>query len=323
MRRYKKTFTLFLLLTMMIPYAKSQELNYSMYHHAPLATNPGIMGTQKEMKVSLNYRNQAVDIGKNFRSSMLSVFSPVGIRRHTMVVAGSFVNDRASDYLVTNGGLVALSYSVSLSPKSELSLGIQFGYFQRKTAGDFVTEEQFVNGVYDPTIPSTDVVLNYRKNYSSLSHGLYWQLRDEREDTKAMFGVSVFNATEPELGFSEHEDRLPLSVKMIAGYTIYSGMKLSVMPTVRWIHQANNNYFNIGSRLSYELTGRDETRQIALGLWYSPSRVGIASLEFSQPYFTLAVSYDFPVSSKMDSPQKSVVELAVLYRIKRKSEHAE
>lgn len=317
MKLYKRSFVLLLSSTMMMLSARGQESNFSMYHYAPLTTNPGIAGTQKEMRVVLNYRNQAVDLGKHFQSSMVSFFSPIDIRQRTLVVAGSFMSDRASDYLSTNGGLVAMSYIVSLSSKSELSLGIQFGYFQRKTDGDFVTEEQFVNGVFDPGILPTDVVLNYQKGYTTLSHGLYWRFHDDRNETKAMLGASVFNATEPEVGFSEQEDRLPLSIKTIASYRVYRGMKLSVSPTMRWIYQAGNNYFNIGSRLNYDLTTGDGTTQIGMGLWYRPTDRGVASLEFSQQHFTIAVSYDFPVSSKMDMPQTSVVEFAVLYRIKK------
>jgi len=319
MTTYNKSLVLLVLLLHMLSPSKGQESNFSMYQYTPFLTNPGMLSIYEDIEVSLNYRNQSVDIGQNLQTSMMSLFYPIDIGRHKFVFAGSFLNDQVSNFLSTNGGLLGVAYSVKLTKQSELSLGIQWGYFQRKTDGNFTTDDQFVNGGFDPNVFSADAGSNLIKGYPALSQGLYWRLLDEQQRTKAFLGVSFFNSTQPNVAFLGEEDKLPSSIKTVAGYKVYQGMKIGVSPTVRWIHEAGKDYFNIGSRLGYEL-GRQEdgTKQIGLGLFYNTNNLGIVSIEYSQPEFVLAVSYDFPLSSTLSSAQNGIVELAAFFRIKKK-----
>lgn len=317
MTTYKRNLVLLVLMMYMLTPSKGQEADFSMYQYTPLLTNPGMLSIYEDMEASINYRNQSVDIGENFQTSMLSLFYPVDIGQHRFVFAGSFLNDQASDFLSTNGGLLGVAYSIKLSRQSELSLGIQWGYFQRKSDGDFTTDEQFVNGGFDPNVFSEDTGSNLKKGYPALSQGLYWRLLDVQQGTRAFLGISLFNSTRPDIAFFEEEDTLPLSVKTVAGYKVYQGMKIAVSPTVRWVHQAGQDYFNIGTRIGYELGEENGKKQIGLGLFYNTNDLGIVSIEFSQPEFTLAASYDFPVSTELNAARNGTAELTASFRMKK------
>ena len=311
---------LFILVSGACHKALAQEPNFSMYHYTPFLTNPGIIGVQEDVRLMLNYRNQSVDVGENFTTSMLSGFYPINVGNHRVVIAGTFLTDKGSEFLRTNGGLAGLSYSVNFAQGMELSLGVQGGFFQRRLDGDFTTDDQFINGGFDPNALSSEVPFNETRSYAILSSGLHWQWKDEQGRLKAFAGGSVFNFTEPDISFIESgDDDLPLSLKGNAGFRVYQGMKFSIMPTARWISQAGNSFVNVGSWFRYDLESTAEgTKQLGLGLWYHSNDAGVVSLEYNQPNFTLAASYDHPVSTEINTAQgRGIFELAIAFRLKK------
>jgi len=299
----------------------AQEPNFSMYHYTPFFTNPGMIGVQEDVRLMLNYRNQAIEAGESFRTSSLSGYYPVYLGNHRLVIAANFLNDQISDFVTTNGGLLGVAYSIRTTSKSELSFGLQSGFFQRKINNDFTTDDQFVNGVFDPTTVSSDAVFNQTKNYPTLSAGLHYKLNDAEGREKAFIGGAIFNAIEPNVSFIDAEDdKLPSSFSATAGYSVYQGLNFSVLPTVRVVNQANNNFLNIGSRFGYELSNSEEgVKKIDLGLWYNTNDLGVFSIAYEQPDFAIGVSYDLPVGVDLSTAQNGIFELAISLRIKKKS----
>ncbi|QSE98792.1 PorP/SprF family type IX secretion system membrane protein [Fulvivirga lutea] len=299
----------------------AQDPNFSMYHYTPLFTNPGSIGLQENVSIMLNYRSQSVEVGENFRASSLSGYYPIKIRNHRLVVAGNFLNDQIADFAQVNGGLLGVAYAIQITPLSELSFGAQSGFYQRRINNNFTTDDQFVDGVFNPNIVSGDAVLGQTVSYPTLSLGIQYQLNDEQGQEKAFVGVALFNATEPNVSLDESgKDKLPSSIRASVGYRIYQGYKFSVMPTARLVRQASNNFLNIGSRFGYELDNSEEgVKKIDLGIWYNTNNLGVFSIAYEQPNLTIGVSYDLPVGADLNTAQNGIFELAVSFRIKKKS----
>ena len=322
---YKKGGLLALLLFMLSCYGLvAQAPNYSMYQYAPMFTNPGQTGMVEDVRLTLNYRNQPIEIDDSFRASSLSGFYPVNVGSHRLVFAGSVLNDRASSFITANGGALGVAYSVRVTRRSELSLGLQGGYFQRKTNDDFITDDQFVNGGFDPSVVSKDALLNQRKSYPVLNGGLYYRLLGLNGQEKAFLGVAAFNANEPDIAFLDvQEDRLPVSFRATAGYQVYEGATFSVMPNMRWATEAGNHFFNLGSWFNYALEGAgNEAKKLALGLWYNTNELGVVSVAYEQPNFTVGTSYDLPIGNELRTAQNGIFELAVSLRLKKKPRRA-
>lgn len=291
-----------------------------MYHYTPFFTNPGQIGTVEDVRLMLNYRNQAIEVGDNFTSSSLSAFYPLNVGNHRLVIAGNFLNDQASDFVTTNGGLLGVAYAIRVSEKSTLSLGLQGGYYRRDTESDFTTDDQFVDGAFDPNAVSSDAALNRNKSYPTLSGGLFYKFFGQNGLEKAFIGASIFNATEPNVSLvDDNDDNLPLSFRATAGYQVYEAMKFSVMPTFRWVNQVGNNFLNLGSRFGYSLGENEEgPKKIELGLWYNTNDLGVFSLAYEQPNIIVAASYDLPVGDELNIGQNGIFELAVSLRLKKK-----
>lgn len=301
--------------------AYGQDIDFSMYHHSPMATNPGMIGMQHSTELLLNYRNQAVDVGENFQSSQFSIFHPFKLAGNRLVVGGSFVNDSPSRLVNTNGGELALAYSVMLTEQNELSLGLQSGFFGRSTGGDFTTNDQYVNGIFNPSIASGDPVLNRSISYMGISSGLFWRLYDERHHPLGFAGLSVFNLNRPDISFTDEAmDRMPMSVKFVGGFTLFESRKTTITPTARWIHQAGQNVLNIGSRMGYTIVDHHHNfKHIGFGLWYNTNQIAVLSAEYSQSGFTLGMSYDLPLSNQLNMGGGTIFELALSYAIPQKS----
>lgn len=300
--------------------ALAQESNFSMYQHTPFLTNPGSIGVIEDVRTTLNYRNQSVSTGVNFQTSMISGFYPVNIGNHRLGIGGTFINDKFSDFMKANGGMLGLAYSIQLFPGSELSLGFQGGYFQRGLNFDFTTDAQFVDGSFNPGSGTGEPLVNSSKGYMTGSTGLYWQLKDKSNRLKGFVGASIFNFNQSNVSFIEDgEDKLPITWKTTAGWRVLQQARFSVMPTLRWVHQTDNNFVNAGSLFKYDMN-RENEQQLGFGLWYNTNKAGVVSLEYSQANLTLAGSYDLPMSSEISTSQKAgIFELALSIRLKKKT----
>lgn len=176
-----------------------------------------------------------------------------------------------------------------------------------------------MNGRFDPDTPSADNLDNQRKGYATLSAGLFYRIEDIMGKEKAFIGVAIFNANRPNISLLDNANaNLPLSTKLTAGYRVYQGQKFSVLPTLRLINQADNNFLNLGSRLDYELVNnREGVKKIELGLWYNTNGLCVFSMAYEQSNLTVGVSYDVPVADKLSTGQNGIFELAVSYKLKK------
>jgi len=303
--------------------AKAQEGNFSMYRYSPFLTNPGQISTTEDVKLMLNYRNQPLDVGENLNSTLVSAYYPVYFNKHKLVIAANIISDQSSNIINTNGGLIGVSYTVPLSEKSDLSLGLQGGFFQRKIGGDFITDGQIEDGSFDPGTSPIDPVLNQQMRYPTVSSGIYYTLKDDMGREKAFIGAALFNMIEPNLSFNDEssEDKLPLSIKTTAGYSVYQNDKISVFPTFRWVNQADNNMIDLGTRLGYNLTGGEEDfKKLILSLWYNSNSIGVMSLAYEQKRIMLGASYDLPLGTGFNMAQNGIFELAVSYKLGKKKQ---
>ncbi|GAB3332653.1 hypothetical protein GCM10027429_12260 [Marivirga atlantica] len=305
----------------------AQEGNFSMYRYTPFYTNPGQISTTHHLNFMLNSRIQPLNTGENLTTTVISGYMPIHFsNQHKLVVGANVSTEQSAGLLNSNGGMLAFSYTVPLNDRSELSLGVQGGLFQNKIGGDFITDGQIEGGVINPGAGQIDPLLNQQHAYPTISSGLYYRLKDANYHDKAFVGVSLFNMTEPNISFVENGDtyKLPMSIKTIAGYKVYDNTTLSVSPTVRWISQAQNNAFDLGTDVGYRLSGdAEDFKKLILSLWYNSNSIGVMSLAYEQKRIAVGVSYDIPVGTGFNLAQNGIFEFAISYKLKNKKQAEE
>ncbi|MDF9797890.1 type IX secretion system PorP/SprF family membrane protein [Catalinimonas alkaloidigena] len=301
--------------------AWAQEPNMSQYTHTPFLTNPGMIGVMDQASIIANHRNQSVDAGQTYATSTISAYYPISIGNHRLGLGASFLSDRVADFMGTNGGMLGTAYSVQLSRKHELSLGAQAGFFNRKlnAAFSFTTDSQFQNGGFNADAPTGEIFVEQSRNFTTLTTGLFWQMKDEQGRQLAFAGGSIFNFNQPNVGFDE-ESKLPVSMKATAGLRVFQGDRLSVVPNVRWLSTADAQMINTGSWFRYDLSQSIEyPQQLSLGAWYNSNKAGVFALEYEKSSYLIGISYDIPMLSDLSTMQQGgIFEVALSLKIGNK-----
>ncbi|GAA5040658.1 hypothetical protein GCM10011506_41450 [Marivirga lumbricoides] len=325
----KYTIVLIAFIICQLPAAEAQTGNFSLYDYTPFLTNPGMIGRTEQTHFTLNTRIQPLNVGENLTSTLISGYFPIRFEnQHKLVIAASFKTEQAASLFDINGGLIGLSYAVALSQRSELSFGAQGGYFLREIGGSFVTDNQITGGIMDPAAAPFDPVLGQQTTYPTISSGIFYRLKDGYgKADKAFVGVSFFNMMEPNRSFveGEAEDNLPISIKAIAGYKVYSNASIAVSPIVRWINQADINAFDYGANIDYTISQRQNSfKKMILGLRYNSNSVGILTLAYEQERVIVGAGYDLPMADTgFNEAQNGIFELAVTFKLKRKNNEEE
>ncbi|NJL11844.1 MAG: OmpA family protein [Microscillaceae bacterium] len=98
--------------------------------------------------------------------------------------------------------------------------------------------------------------------------------------------------------------------------------RFSILPSARFLNFAGNNQLNLGSWFRYHFIGASEgfvrEGSLGLGTWYDTNDALVLLLEFNQPNYMLAVSYDVPTSNDISSIQQNgVFELTAALKLRK------
>jgi type IX secretion system PorP/SprF family membrane protein len=303
------TFILFASCLLASPALWAQDLGFSQYYYTPFLTNPAMLGSDNYMHLRLNYRHQPLPNGENMQTPMFSASYPL-LKRTGERWGGagiSLVNDRATQFMSTTGGIGAFAYNFKVG-KSNLAFGTSLAYFQRKIdASGAATIEQYINGNYNPTASNGESINSDRVGYFNIGLGAYWYMTDSKGEQKAYFGLTGANLNSPQiqLDFSSKDARVPLQLTAIAGYSILpETSRWVVMPNVRFMNFAKNSFANIGSWFRYKIN-TEKLTTIGTGVWYNTNQALVASVEWQHPRYIFALSYDFSASQNAQVWQRT------------------
>ncbi len=320
----------------LLPSVQGQDLSnptFSQFHYTPFLTNPGMIASSSDVQLMFNYRRKQVEAGQSFDTPMASFLYPLTSKntgKHWGGVGLSVISDNAAGFLKTNGVLAGYAQRFSLgNGSSYLNLGLQAGFFQKTVdLGGQTTTTQFNGFGFDPTSGSGEVIDGANKSYATFGGGAFWGMNDEMGRQKAFLGISYLNFTEPDIAFVDGMGaNLPASFIATGGVKILQTDRFSVMPSARFINTAGNSQVNAGSWFNYHFLGADEgfmrEGTLGLGAWYNTTSALIMSLEFNQPNYLIAASYDIPTSSDVSNIQRNgVFELTVALKLKKGKEKA-
>lgn len=323
-----KTITLLsLLLIIEISWAQD-DFNLAQYQNTPLLTNPANVGRINTINVFLNYRNQPNAGRENFQTVMLNAIYPL-VNRYTARRYGGIglgvVHDRPGSFLRNNGVVLAYAYNIPINHKPGnahrhyVSLGAQAGYFLRSRDFEGLnTEQQFVNGVLDPTLPSGEEMADNTNSYFTATSGVMWHMEDTLGKSIAHFGVSMFNMNQPDNSFfNESTSRLPSYFVSTGGVRVFHNRVLSITPTFRWVNRSGNNQINMGAIGKYRLfknieDGYFKEATASLGVWYNLNQAFVATAQLDMPKYMVAFNFDLPTTQDSRNWQgNSVFEITV------------
>lgn len=307
--------------------SKAQDLTFSQYHYTPFLTNPGMLGTNQDMQLMFNYRRQQLEAGESFNSPMLSFLYPLTSKstgRHWGGVGVSVISDNAAGFLKTNGAVLGFAYNFDVGGNSKISLGGQGGYFQKRVdLSNQTTANQYSNLTgFNANLGTGEMMDGETTTYATFSAGAMWSMLDEAGREKAFLGGSFFNINQPDIAFVEGaEANMPTALTFTGGYRIVQTDRFSVMPSARFISRSNNtDELNIGSWFRYHVgqAGVLQEGAFGVGLWYNTEDAIVASAEFDQPGYLVALSYDFGISDDINNLRSGgIFEVTAALKLKK------
>ncbi len=305
--------------------ANNPFTTFSQYHYTPFVTNPAMVGAGNDLKMSLNYRVQQVGAGQTFSTPMGSVIYPFFTKDREKRLGGvgvSFISDNAANFVKTTGGMAAGAYNLHIG-KNSIAFGLQGGYFQtRLDAKGISTNEQYSGGTVNPDSPTGEDMETMSKGYMSVGAGVYWNQEDEKDREKVFFGLSYMNANQPNVDFFNKKSKIPASIQATGGIRVLHTDRFAIIPSARAIFAAGNHQLNLGSwfryHLSESMTGLLRDGEFGLGVWYNNNNFVVASLEFNQPHYLIAISYD--IASRKDIAvinSNGIFEVTAAFKLNR------
>lgn len=307
----------------------SQDLHFSQYNENPSLINPALTGASSVFRASAVYKDQwrsatmpfktfGVSVESKFRPSNWSKVEGQSMRftknSFSRMAGGlSCYNDKAGDGNMTSTRLnLSLSTFVKVSKYSNLSLGLQGGFVQRRI--DFsklVFSNQYTGSGYDASLMSGENTASQSFNYFTFSAGVNWSYNAKEnilvanEQTKANLGLAIYNINQPKQFYLQDRNS-KLAVKAVFhGDLLYTfrGTNIGVAPSYVLQFQGKNSELIAGTFLKYYIkedskyTGIILRSSINFGAFYRYGDAVILCVNFDKRQkYSIGFSYDINLS---------------------------
>jgi type IX secretion system PorP/SprF family membrane protein len=300
-----------------------------------MTLNPALTGKfDGVFRVAGNYRNQWPTINNAYDTKTASV--DFGVMRNRipetdqMGVGVLGFTDRAGDgVLVTNTGMVSLSYHKGLDENGyhTIGAGFQVGYTNKRLDvtkvyfEDELTPFGFVPGTTGEVFTNKQINVSYIDvNAGILYNG------STNGYNNFYLGASMYHINRPKEQFQGGEFLLPARVTLQAGWKLPVGSYHSLHFAAIHSMQAKAESTVFGAAFCYNVNNTDEVpTNVYLGTWArmgtnSDAIIPYISLEFKS--LQIGYSYDVTISSLRNNPAAGNVggnEISLIY-IKKPSD---
>jgi type IX secretion system PorP/SprF family membrane protein len=294
----------------------AQDIHFSQFYNSPLTLNPALTGKiNGKYRIGAIYRNQwfgPVNGKTAFSTPSVSFDMPIRFKKDVLGVGAYFVGDRSSEGKLKNNifmASVAYHKALGKSNNHSLSLGVQAGYCQKQLdASSIRWASQFDDQqTYNPNNPG-ETFANNSAGAFDMNLGLLYNGKFS-DRFKMYLGGSVFHLLTPEQNFANgSKDGVPMRMVGHGGFDIGLSEKISLLPSVIYMTQANASETNAG--LSLGINAAKETT-FYIGAYYRVKDAVIPYVGLDLKGFRLGLSYDIN-ASELNNTNGSM-EISLMY----------
>ncbi len=295
--------------------AVGQDVHFSQFYNSPLTINPANAGAfNGDIRAYSNYRNQWSSIQSAYKTYSFSVESQLLKYKwpnNYLGIGLNFFNDKAGDLgLGLSQTNLTVSSILALSPDLTMTVGIQPSYMQYSIDyTNALTSSQYVNGGFNPNLPTGETNLNNGFSFFDVSTGCTFNYARGESNIASHdmliinVGFSFSHVNRSVLDFGTVEELYP---KIIAHGNSNIGIvnsKLSIMPSYLVVLQGPQKEITAGSMVrlfiteSSRYTGNISESAILFGGHYRWKDALIASLGYQLGEYMIQISYDINLSS--------------------------
>lgn len=303
--------------------AIAQDYNFSQFYELPLLRNPALAGIfDGNFRAKAVFRNQWQSVTTPYKTSGISTEMKFHAGRGNWHNFGLQVTyDVAGDSRLSRVQILPV-YTLHLQVADEnyLSLGMMAGPVSSQFDPSKMTwDDQFVNGSFNPTNPTSQIIRNSNRNYFELATGIAFT-RPIGEMGTLYLGGSLFHITRPKVSFDpNNDDRLNQKYGLNAGLTVPTGASDAFTFYTDAFFQGGHKQNMLGAIYSIALADEyydDENKtSLHVGGAYRWNDAFIPVVKLDYQNFSFGLSYDVNTSKlKTASQSRGGFEFTLTYR---------
>ncbi|PWV54079.1 PorP/SprF family type IX secretion system membrane protein [Chitinophaga sp. S165] len=301
MKNKNVLFVVWIITAALLPtWTKAQvDPHFSQYYAYPMWLNPALTGiVDGDYRVSANYRNQWVNIGKPFSTTGVSFDAAAPNNMGVGVnVTNMSAGDAGYNYLNAMASFSYRGVRFGETGTSQLVFGIQAGMINRKidpAKWQLGSQYDPVMG-FDPSKPSGETINNTSSNAFDAAAGVMFFDGNPNHQFNPFAGFSVGHLTQPVDPFvSGDNKRLPVRYLVHGGTRIKLNDIFSLTPHGLYMRQGNAHETVVGV---YAQAYLNEEFDFLLGGNYRINDSAIPFAGFHFKSFVLGLSYDVNTSN--------------------------
>lgn len=303
----------------------AQDVNFSQFYELPLLRNPSLAGLYDgDYRVTGAYRNQWSSVTSPYVSQALGVETKFSVNQNSdnyLALGLQITNDVAGDSkLGKTQFLPVLTFHKSLSEERNtyVSIGFMGGYVQQRfDPSKLKFSDQFVNGAYSETNPTSQVFSNTNVTYLDGSVGLNFS-NETDGGTKYYIGGSYFHFNQPKVAFDKTYDvRLNKKVMINGGISMPVNDYNKLILYADYFLQGGNRQFQGGFMYKFDLLKDDDEDGMFFNMGsfirWNDAIIPVFKLEAHK--FGMGFTYDVNISKlKVASQSRGGFEVTLSYR---------
>ncbi|MBL7738256.1 MAG: PorP/SprF family type IX secretion system membrane protein [Chitinophagaceae bacterium] len=301
-----------------------QDINFSQFYELPLLRNPALAGIfNGNVRFTAAYRNQWESITTPYRTmalgSEIKFFK--GLAKGDFITAGmQITNDVAGDAnLRRTQFLPVINYHKMLNEENMTFISAAFmggTVSESFDAGKLRFDDQFVNGSYSSSNPTSQAFSNTSFNYLDASTGISFSSLINN-NLRFYFGAGLFHFTRPVLTFmQDNEVRLNKKWVFNTGVSAYTSTYNRVVIYADHFMQGANRMTQGGFLFTHNFdhTGDDARFSLSGGAVYRWKDALIPVVKINTNKLSIGLSYDVNTSKlRTASSYRGGFELTLSY----------
>ncbi len=319
----RRHFFIFFLLITLISQAQ-QDINFSQFYELPLLRNPALAGIfNGNVRFTAAYRNQWESVTVPYRTMAIGAEVKFfkGFSDGDFITTGIQVtNDIAGDAnLKRTQFFPVLNYHKLLNEDNNtfISLAFMGGTVNESfDPGKLQFDDQFVNGAYSASNPTSQTFSKTSFSYLDASTGLSFTSLINN-NAKFYFGVGLFHFTKPQLSFmSDNDIRLNKKWVFNTGLSTYTNTFDRIVVYADYFIQGGNRMAQGGFLYSHNFDpdGDDSRLSLSGGAVYRWKDAIIPVVKINTNKLGIGLSYDVNISKlKPASAYRGGFELTLSY----------
>lgn len=308
---------------------RAQNYHFSQFYTQPVSLNPALSGAYDGIiRATTAYRSQWHSVTVPFQTFGIGVDGAVyrNNRRQELIGLGaSFNADNAGDVNYTSyQALITLSYIKYVGRHSRHKIGIGgYGGFINNVFDYYAArwDEQYQNGMYLPTVPSSEIFASDKQFFFDCGAGLFWSYSPNKSNTFQL-GASASHLNMPRDAFGTDFSRLPVryNAHFISRIGLTRDLALEPMIYTSW--QRKFSEYTFGTNIEYFQRKNSYTTLFSFGggLFYRWNDALIADVFFDWQNLRLGICYDMNISPFVNATHvRGAVEVSLSYIFRKKT----